>query len=265
MRTMTTGKVDDRDSNAVNARDRARFARGLSWVALLASLLVGSTTACGGSSKGKGAKSAHSADDDDDGDKKKKGDDDDDDGDKKKKKGDDDDDGEKKKKGDDDDGGSKSKGAPKGGAHGLIRKKAPAFSLKKFKGGKFESSSADGKVLIVDFWATWCGPCKASFPKVDALYRKYKAKGVVVIGVNEDEDGGDIAGFVDDTGATFPIALDKNQKVAESFGVEAMPSTILIDKSGVVRFVHDGSHGDEDKEIEKEIKKLLADDGGSEE
>jgi thiol-disulfide isomerase/thioredoxin len=257
MTNVTTDPIDE--AHQVETNGFQRRARGGSWVALIAAALM-ATSACGGSSaKGKGSKTAHDSDDDGD-DAHKKGDDDDDKSTKRKKSGDDDDSTSAAKAGDDDDDApKKTKGAPKGGAHGLIRKKAPTFSLKKFKGGKFDSASNDGKVVVVDFWATWCGPCKASFPKVDAIYRKYKSKGVVVIGVNEDEDGGDIAGFLDDTGASFPIALDKNQKVAESFGVEAMPSTILIDKSGVVRFVHDGSHGDEDKEIEKEIKKLLAD------
>ena len=164
-------------------------------------------------------------------------------------------------------GGAGAKSAsPSGGAHGLIRKKAPGFTLQRTKGGPFKPSEAEGKVLVLDFWATWCVPCKASFPKLDAIYRKYKGTGLELIGVNEDESGAkdEIDSFISDTGATFPIILDSKQKVAEKYGVEAMPSTIVIDKKGVVRFVHDGSHGDEDKIIEKEVKKLLADDGEEE-
>ena len=152
-----------------------------------------------------------------------------------------------------------------GSAHALVRKKTPAFSLKLAKGGSFKPADAEGKVLVLDFWATWCGPCKASFPKLDGLYRRYKAQGVEFVGISIDETGNDeaIRGFLTATGATFPIALDTEQKVAKKYAVEAMPSTFVIDQHGVVRFVHDGSHGDVDKAIEAEIRQLLKGDGAS--
>src|SRR5437899_699147 len=76
----------------------------------------------------------------------------------------------------------------KGSNHPLARKVAPDFEVKLAKGGSFAPKSANGKVLVLDFWATWCAPCKTSFPKIDAIYRKRKDKGLEVVAMNEDED-----------------------------------------------------------------------------
>lgn len=125
------------------------------------------------------------------------------------------------------------------------------------KGGAFRPKDDHGKVLVLDFWATWCGPCKASFPRIDAIYKKLGPKGLEVVAINEDEDTKGVDAFVKDTGVTFPIAFDKAGKAAESFGVETMPSSFVIDKRGVVRFAHSGYHPDEAAKIEAEINQLL--------
>jgi thiol-disulfide isomerase/thioredoxin len=161
-------------------------------------------------------------------------------------------------------------GATAGDGHALMRKKAPPFKLKLASGGSYKPSDGAGKVVVLDFWATWCAPCKASFPKLDALYRRHKSEEFMFVGVNEDEAGNDdaIRAFLAETGATFPIALDSKQKIAEKYRVDAMPSTFVIDKKGIVRFVHDGSHTDSAKTIEREVKQLLAaddDESGAEE
>lgn len=125
-------------------------------------------------------------------------------------------------------------------------------------GGSFRPSNARGKVLVLDFWATWCAPCKASFPKIDALYRKHRAAGLEVVGVDEDEEHGEVAQFLADTKATFPIAFDKGGRAAEAFGVETMPSSFVIDRRGVVRYVHSGYHPDDAPQIAAEVEELLA-------
>lgn len=152
-------------------------------------------------------------------------------------------------------GGSKSGGA----AHPLARKVAPDVEVKlRPAGAPFHPRDAKGKVLVLDFWATWCAPCKASFPRVDAIYQKHKARGLEVIAINEDEDASKVQPFLDEVKPTFTIALDQGGKAAEVFGVETMPSSFIIDRSGVVRYAHSGYHPDDSATIEAEIEELLA-------
>ena len=143
--------------------------------------------------------------------------------------------------------------------HPLARKPAPDVVLKLDKGGELRPGDAKGKVLLVDFWATWCGPCKASFPRIDALYQRLHAKGLEVVAVNEDpeEDRGKVPAFVAETKATFTIAFDQDGKAAEAFGVQSMPSSFLIDRKGVVRYAHAGYHAEDAKQVEAELEELL--------
>ena len=134
--------------------------------------------------------------------------------------------------------------------------KATAFSLASLTTpGRVETTP--GKVIIVDFWATWCEPCKKSFPKLQELYVKYKASGLEIAEVSVDDEKGGIVGFAKTYGAKFPIGWDEGHKVADKWKPENMPSTFIVDKKCVVRHVHKGYHDGEIEEIEKEIKELL--------
>lgn len=144
-----------------------------------------------------------------------------------------------------------------GGNHPLVGKPAPEFNLPAQSGGKRASlGSEEGKVVLVDFWATWCGPCKASFPKYQALAQKY-SDGVAVIGIAEDDESDGIKAFAAETGATFPLAWDAQKSVAASYHPESMPTSFIVDKNGLVRFVHSGFRDGEEKEIETQIKSLM--------
>lgn len=137
-----------------------------------------------------------------------------------------------------------------------IGKPASTFSLTSINGG--ESMGIEkGKVTIVDFWATWCEPCKKSFPKYQELYVKYKASGLEILALSVDEEKTGIADFAKTYGVEFPVGWDEGHKVADCYKPPNMPSAYIIDKEGVVRFVHTGYHDGEEKEIEKEIKSLL--------
>ncbi|MFO0676729.1 MAG: TlpA disulfide reductase family protein [Polyangiaceae bacterium] len=148
---------------------------------------------------------------------------------------------------------------PSGAAgHDLVGKEAPDLSFESANGkGKFSLSGAKGKVVLVDFWATWCEPCKKSFPKLQDLNVKYKAQGLVIVGVSQDEEKDGIAEFGKTYGAEFNLGWDKGKDIAKKWSPPNMPSSFLVDKKGVVRQVHLGFRdGDEDK-LEKEIKELL--------
>lgn len=133
---------------------------------------------------------------------------------------------------------------------------APTFSLDSSNGaGKLEIKP--GKVVIVDFWATWCEPCKKSFPKLQELYMKHKASGLEIVAISVDDEKNGIPDFVKTHGAKFPVGWDDGKKVAERWKPENMPSSYVIDKKGVVKHVHRGYHDGEDAELEKEIKALF--------
>jgi len=100
-----------------------------------------------------------------------------------------------------------------------------------------------GKVVIVDFWASWCGPCKASFPAFNRLHDKYASKGLVIIGIGVDDDAAKHAAFVTKTRPKFSTVHDANKKAAAVFSPPAMPTTYIVDKKGVIRHVHEGFKG----------------------
>jgi cytochrome c biogenesis protein CcmG/thiol:disulfide interchange protein DsbE len=147
------------------------------------------------------------------------------------------------------------------GAGGLVGNPAPDFHVKAVTGAKETISLKDlhGQVVLLDFWGTFCEPCKKSFPKLEELNRKYADSGLRVIGISEDEDEDKdkIPGFAGTYGAKFSLAWDEDKSVARQYKPETMPSSFLIDKDGVVRFEHVGYHDGEELDIEKEIRGLL--------
>jgi thiol-disulfide isomerase/thioredoxin len=114
------------------------------------------------------------------------------------------------------------------------------------------------KVVMIDFWASWCEPCKASFPAMEALQKKYGPQGLVVIAVNVDEKKSDMEDFLKKNPASFAVVRDAKQKLVEKASIATMPSSFLIDRAGKVRFIHTGFRGEETKKkYEQEIETLL--------
>jgi cytochrome c biogenesis protein CcmG/thiol:disulfide interchange protein DsbE len=145
-----------------------------------------------------------------------------------------------------------------GSAHPLLGNAGPDFTQKTVSGGRSVSLRAlRGKVAIVDFWATWCGPCKQSFPKLQSLNTKYAARGLEIVGISEDDEPQGISPFADSLGAKFSLAWDEGKAIASKWHPKSMPTTFIVDRQGVVRFVHFGFYEGEELDIEKEIKGLL--------
>lgn len=116
-----------------------------------------------------------------------------------------------------------------------------------------------GKVVLVDVWASWCGPCRKSFPELEALYLKYKDRGLVVLGINVDRKAADMQKFKDEMKPTFPVVRDAEQKYVAALGVATMPTSLLRDRKGVVRKIHSGFKGRETvDQLTKDIEALLA-------
>ena len=147
-------------------------------------------------------------------------------------------------------------------AGGLVGKRAPDFAVAAQANakGKVALSKLRGKVVLVDFWGTFCEPCKKSFPKLQDLHTKYAASGLRIVGISEDEpdEREAIPGFANTYGAKFAVGWDEDKSIARSYKPETMPTSFLIDKNGVVRYAHVGYHDGEEVEVEKEIKELLA-------
>ncbi len=119
-------------------------------------------------------------------------------------------------------------------------------------------SDLEGKVILVDFWASWCGPCKQSFPAMEELHQRYAAKGLVIIAVSVDEKAGDMESFLKKGHASFTVVRDVGQKLVEKAGVATMPSSFLLDRGGRIRFAHSGYRGEETKKkYAEEIESLL--------
>lgn len=121
-----------------------------------------------------------------------------------------------------------------------------------------ELKSFSGKVLYIDFWASWCPPCAKSFPFLNELQQQYAQQGLQIIGVNLDEQPEDAEKFLVKFPAKFTLASDLTKQCAENFGVAAMPSSYLIDRKGVIRHIHLGFRAGETEELHKLVKQLLA-------
>ena len=115
-----------------------------------------------------------------------------------------------------------------------------------------------GKVVLVDFWASWCGPCKASFPALARLQQKYASKGLVIIGVGVDDDAAKYQAFIAKQQVPFTLVHDSQHKAAAFFSPSTMPSSYLVDRKGVIRFQHSGFKGAKtEAEYAQEIESLL--------
>ena len=117
----------------------------------------------------------------------------------------------------------------------LVGSPAPEIVLKDLQGRDVKLSDLRGKVVLVNFWATWCKPCKEEMPAMQASYDKLRDKGFVVLAVNELEDTARVAEHIRTHGHTFEVVMDHNNQVANMYGVVGLPASFLIDPQGIVR------------------------------
>lgn len=141
--------------------------------------------------------------------------------------------------------------------HRLLGAPAPGFELPSATDGERVSlASQTAEVVVVDFWATWCEPCRASFPAYQGLVDRLGGDlGVVGVSVDEEPDG--VAEFARATGARFPLAWDEGQTTAKSYQPPTMPTSYVLDRHRIVRFVHAGYTPGDEAELEREIRSLL--------
>jgi len=137
--------------------------------------------------------------------------------------------------------------------------KAPDCTLASIGDGKsYNLQQFQGKVLYIDFWASWCPPCLKSFPFLNELEQDLKDQGLQVIAINLDESSEDAKAFLAKTPAQFIVAADSNEQCARNFDVQAMPSSYLIDRNGIIRHIQLGFRPGEAKELRALAEQLLA-------
>lgn len=135
---------------------------------------------------------------------------------------------------------------------------APNFTLKNLKGETVKLSDYKGKVVMINFWASWCPPCRQEMPLLEQMSKDLSAAGFILLGVNIDEELSDATDFLKTSPVTFPILLDPTAKVADLYKNEAMPSSYFVDRNGNLAYLHKGYKKGEEEDYRKVIKKLLA-------
>ena len=134
---------------------------------------------------------------------------------------------------------------------------APAFQLPSSANAPLALNDLKGQVVLINFWASWCGPCRQEMPVLDQLYRKYKAAGFTLLGVNVEPKSADALGFLKATPVTFPILFDTDSQVSKLYEVSGMPSTVILDRAGKVRYIHHGYKPGEESEYLDQIRSLM--------
>jgi peroxiredoxin len=134
---------------------------------------------------------------------------------------------------------------------------AQNFTLKSAQGSNIRLSEYRGQVVLVNFWASWCGPCRQEFPHLDDLHRRYAGLGFTVFGVNVEQNRQQAEKVLRDIPVTFPILFDDDNVVSKLYSVDAMPMSVLIDRAGNLRYVHRGYKPGYEAIYDKQIRALI--------
>jgi len=139
----------------------------------------------------------------------------------------------------------------------IVGQPAPDFALRSMKGPSMRLSEHLGEVVIINFWATWCGPCRQEMPLLDELYGKYQRAGLVMLSVNIDENAAPAIEMVQTLRISYPVLFDTRKEVSRAYDVSAMPVTVLVDRAGVVRYVSEGYKPGYEKRYTEKLRELL--------
>ena len=146
-----------------------------------------------------------------------------------------------------------------GSAYAAVTAQAPApdFTLRSADGRNLRLTEQRGQVVLVNFWASWCGPCRQEMPHLNRLYDKYKSSGFTLLGVNIDDDPRTAASTAARMGLKFPVLLDADKTVSKLYDLGSMPATVLIDRDGRVRYLHRGYREGLEEAYDKQIRELV--------
>ena len=134
---------------------------------------------------------------------------------------------------------------------------APQFSLAARGGKTINLAQYKGQVVMINFWATWCGPCRQEMPLLESIYKKYNKMGFTLLGVNVEPDSKPAEDWLKATPVSFPILFDTKSEVSKMYEVSGMPSTVIVDRKGNVRVIHHGYKPGDENEYQDNIRKLV--------
>jgi peroxiredoxin len=134
---------------------------------------------------------------------------------------------------------------------------APQFTLNARGGKTVNLAQYKGQVVMINFWATWCGPCRQEMPLLETIYKKYNKMGFTLLGVNVEPDSKPAEDWLKATPVSFPILFDTKSEVSKLYEVSGMPSTIIVDRKGNVRVIHHGYKPGDENEYQDNIRKLV--------
>jgi peroxiredoxin len=134
---------------------------------------------------------------------------------------------------------------------------AADFSLPSRAGQSVSLAALRGQVVLINFWATWCGPCRKEMPLLEQIQKKYAPLGFTMLGINVEEDTTQMEAFLGDVPVSFPILLDPANTISKLYDVAAMPSTVIIDRKGNVRYIHQGYQPGDESRYQDVIRQLI--------
>lgn len=138
-----------------------------------------------------------------------------------------------------------------------ISGKAPNFTLKSISGKNLKLSEYRGQVVMINFWASWCAPCRQEMPLLEDLYKKYKGLGFTLLGINVEQDSSKAKTLLRNIKVSFPILFDNKNKVSKLYKVSAMPTTVIVDRDGNLRYLHKGYKPGYERDYQKQVRTLL--------
>jgi thiol-disulfide isomerase/thioredoxin len=140
---------------------------------------------------------------------------------------------------------------------GPIKGPAPDCTLKSRSGENIKLSELRGEVVMINFWASWCAPCRQEMPLLEEIYKKYSDLGFTLLAVNVEEDSSKAGELLRDIPVTFPVLYDNTNRVTKLYKVVAMPSTVIIDRDGNLRYLHRGYLPGYEEEYKRQVSELI--------
>ena len=140
---------------------------------------------------------------------------------------------------------------------GEVSGPAPDFTLKSRDGTNIKLSELRGQVVMLNFWASWCGPCRQEMPILEKIYQKYEPLGFTLLGVNVEEDSKEALHYLKTVEVSFPILFDNENSTSQLYDVIAMPSTVMIDRDGNMRYIHKGYVPGVEQDYMKQVRALV--------
>lgn len=134
---------------------------------------------------------------------------------------------------------------------------APDFTLQSNSGENVRLAEQRGQVVMLNFWASWCGPCRQEMPLLETIFNRYNAAGFQFFAVNVEENNADAKKLLEELKVSFPVLYDPQSKASSLYGVDAMPTTVVIDKKGKIRYVNRGYKPGDENKYRDQIRELL--------